>query len=120
MKIYEPPVRSQIPDSLFRWYDKLRAEGHCRMCLRPDAVRPLTRHHLVPQRWFTHQKHDLRWALWRNVSANIIPLCRACHDSVEHEWDSRKMLRRLLTQEEIALAVALRGMDWLDHAYPRS
>lgn len=109
-----------IPESLYRYYDKVRAEGHCRMCLRPAAVRPLTRHHLVPQRWFLRQRHDRRWVAYRNLAANIIPLCRLCHDDVEHDLGARKMLRKMLTQEEIAFAWAVRGPEWLNHRYPRS
>lgn len=111
----------RIPASLFRYYDKVRAEGHCRMCLRPDKVRPLTRHHLVPQSWFMRQTHDKRWRAWRNLAPNIIPLCRPCHDSVER-WDdleARRMLRRMLTQEEIAFAWATRGPEWFSRWYPK-
>lgn len=110
-----------LPESLYRYYDKVRAEGHCRMCQRPHAVRPLTRHHLVPQSWFLRQTHDKRWAARRNLAANIIPLCRPCHDAVERydDLESRRMLRRLLTQEEIAFAWMVRGPQWFNRWYPK-
>lgn len=91
------------------------------MCLRSDRVRPLTRHHLIPQSWFLRQKHDRRWAAWRNIAPNIIPLCRPCHDLIER-WDNgleaRRMLRRSLTQEEIAFALAVRP-EWFNRWYPK-
>jgi hypothetical protein len=108
---------AQIPDGLISWYDKLSAEKHCRACLRPDSVRPLTRHHLVPQAWWL--RRGLTFARYRNVAANIIPLCRPCHDEVESDQEARRMLRRVLTQQEVALAVALLGIGWLDRIYPR-
>lgn len=109
-----------IPESMIRYYDKVRAEGHCRMCLRPHAVRALTRHHLIPQVWFLNHTDDKRWATWRNVAPNIIPLCRPCHDDVER-YDNltpRRMLRRALTQEEIAFALAVRP-KWFNRWYPK-
>lgn len=108
---------AQIPEGLITWYDKLSAEKHCRACLRPDTVRPLTRHHLVPQAWWL--RRGVAYARYRNVAANIIPLCRSCHDEVEQSTEARRMLRRVLTQQEVALAVALRGLAWLDQCYPR-
>lgn len=104
-----------IPSGLVSWYDKLAAEKHCRACLRPDEVRPLTRHHLVPQSWWLRRGGLARY---RNLAANIIPLCRPCHDAVEHDLEARRMLRRSLTQQEVALAIALRGQLWLDWCYP--
>jgi hypothetical protein len=108
---------AQIPQSLITWYDKLAAEKHCRACLREQTVRPLTRHHLVPQSWWL--RRGVEFARFRNISANIIPLCRPCHDEVERDTEARRMLRRVLTQQEIALAIALRGQPWLDAVYPR-
>lgn len=104
--------------SFARFRNKLADEGHCRMCLRSEAVRPLTRHHLVPLRWFHKQRHDARWLRLRNVAANIIPLCRGCHDLVERDREARRMLRRALTQEEIAWAICVRGAAWLNTRYP--
>lgn len=104
--------------SFAHYRNKLGEEGHCRMCLRPAHVRPLTRHHLIPQRWFARQRHDVRWQKLRNCAANIIPLCRACHDEVERDRESRRMLRRSLVQEEIAWIIAVRGTEWLNTRYP--
>lgn len=96
---------------------KLR-EGCCRMCERPWKVRPPTRHHLVPTRWFMSSQ-GAPYRQIRNSNANIIPLCRPCHDLIEkREPFSRRMLRRLLTQQEIAFAVRMRGIGWLNREYP--
>lgn len=109
--------QAQIPVGLIQWYDKLAAEKHCRACLRSQDVRPLTRHHLVPQSWWLRRGSE--FARYRNVAANVIPLCRPCHDEVERDTEARRMLRRALTQQEITLAISLRGITWLDTLYPR-
>lgn len=101
---------------------KMRAEGHCRMCLRPDRVRPLTKHHLVPESWFIKQPFKLR--MIRNAHANVIPLCRPCHDMVDsrdedERLDARRLLRRCLGQSEIAFMIQVRGIDWVNWHYPR-
>lgn len=94
----------------------------CRMCGKPKAVRPLTRHHLVPQSWFRYQDGHVKALM--SATANLIPLCRLCHDLVDNSddlWErveARKMLRRSLTQQEIAFAIQVRGQSWLDIAYP--
>lgn len=94
----------------------------CRMCLRSSRVRPITRHHLVPDAWFRKQPTHLRAI--RNAHANIVPLCRACHDRVDAQdlaerREARRHLRRSLAQQEIAFAIQVRGLDWLDLHYPR-
>lgn len=99
---------------------KVFNEGHCRMCLRHRKIRPLTRHHLVPLEWFNHQKMEVRQI--RNANANIIPLCRPCHDLVDSQLEevrtpARRELRRSLWQPEIAFAIRLRGADWLQETY---
>lgn len=112
----------RVPESLRRKRSagkaKVHGEAHCRMCLRPREIRPLTRHHLVPQQWFMVQAEIVRDL--RNCDACIVPLCRPCHDSVEGKKnrDGRKMLRRVLTQDEIAFCIAVRGKEWFDKAYP--
>jgi hypothetical protein len=108
--------------------EKVRAEGHCRMCLRssaelsdlwerPDAVRIMTRHHLVPQHFINPE-----WKRFRDCNANIVPLCRGCHDLVEMRGDNgrlhRRLLRRVLTQEEIVFILQVRGRKWLEKRYP--
>jgi len=99
----------------------MRAEGHCRMCLRPAFVRPLTRHHLVAESWFLKQPVHLRMV--RNAHANIVPLCRACHDLIDSResdvrYRERKMLRKRLSQSEIAFIIQVRGIKWLNQTYP--
>lgn len=115
---------------------KVQAEGRCRMCGRTWEVRPLigqqltredaqetqeqrlTRHHLVPQSWFRSTRGS-QYRSIRNANANIVPLCRPCHDLIEEpDMISRRMLRRALTQQEIAFVVRYRGKDWLDYHYP--
>lgn len=101
---------------------KIDAEGHCRMCLRPNWIRELTRHHIVPVSWFLRQPLPLR--MIRNAHANIIPLCRPCHDIVDNREEidrvqARRYLRRCLSQQEITFAIQVRGKEWLDEQYPR-
>lgn len=104
--------------------DKTAREGHCRMCQKPrhlcavgDQPATLTRHHLVPLRWFV--RDGARYRAVRNANANIVPLCWPCHKLIEDkDIFARRMLRRVLTQREIAFAVQLRGIQWLDRAYP--
>ena len=99
-------------------WNKLTVEQHCRMCGRHRSVRPLTRHHLVPLRHF-ESAPGRRYRMVRNANANIAPLCRICHDLVEsRDMIARRMLRRLLTQQEIAFIVRVRGKEWLDRRYP--
>lgn len=102
-------------------FDKCEVEAHCRMCQRHMRVRPLTRHHLVPLRWWKHI--DLEWRSVRNCPNNIIPLCRGCHDLIESpdreiRVEARRMLRRSLSQAEIAFAIAARGKEWFEQQYP--
>lgn len=101
---------------------KILSEGHCRMCGRPARVRPLTRHHLVPVSWFLRQPWPLRMV--RNAHANVLPLCRPCHDLVDNREEAerasaRKELRRCLSQAEITFCISVRGKEWLDEHYPR-
>lgn len=101
---------------------KLREEGICRMCLRSHAVRRLTRHHLVPQSMFTWGRFGFPgtagWRLLRDADANIVPLCRQCHDEVELNASMRRFLRRVLTQAEIAFCIQVAGKEWFDRRYP--
>lgn len=95
----------------------------CRMCLRSRKIRMLTRHHLVPESWFLKQPLHIR--LVRNAHANIVPLCRPCHDRVDsrdpvERWESRRYLRRSLSQQEVAFAIQVRGRSWLDAEYPKT
>lgn len=104
-----------------KWTHTKMEHSVCRMCLRDHRVRPLTRHHLVPESWFLRQPLALR--LVRNAHANIIPLCRPCHDLVDSREEreremARKHLRRSLTQQEVAFAIQVRGLPWLGRAYP--
>jgi 5-methylcytosine-specific restriction endonuclease McrA len=95
--------------------------GLCRMCGRHESVRPLTRHHLVPHSWFMRQPLALK--LIRNAHANIVPLCRPCHDRVDsrdlgERLEARRFLRRSLTQQEVTFAIQVRGRSWIDREYP--
>lgn len=89
---------------------KLKAEGRCRLCLRLSSVRRLTRHRLIPGS-----------SGGRYVPVNVVPLCRPCHDLVDHRdrelrRTARKMLRASLWPVEIAAAS---GWYWFDRAYER-
>jgi ferredoxin len=95
---------------------KVTEEGRCRMCERPSSVRPLTRHHVVPLRWF--RAHP-RFGPLRHADPNIVPLCEKCHRDVERLGDhARVELRRLLGSAEVAFVLQLAGADWLDERYP--
>jgi len=97
-------------------FAKVREEGRCRMCLRSSSVRPLSRHHLVPQAWFRARP---KLAPLRHAEANIVPLCDPCHQAVEERGShARKELRRLLGAAEVAFVIQVRGRDWLDLRYP--
>lgn len=101
------------------WTDgaKVDREAHCRMCRRHKTVRPLTRHHVIPQEWWRMQGDEI--AALRNAAANVVGLCRVCHDHVEVEDDTgRRMLRNVLAQDEIAFVIDVIGRDWLDERYP--
>lgn len=100
------------------WTDgaKVEREGHCRMCRRSSRVRQLTRHHMIPQEWWRARGEEI--AALRNAAANIVPLCRVCHDEVEADEKSRRMLRRALTQTEIAFVIDVVGRVWLEEQYP--
>ena len=123
VRIEHRPYRLPSPELASTKETHAKVMGsHCRMCLRPWSVRPMTRHHLIPVSWFLKQPLALR--LIRNAHANVIPLCRPCHDRVEsRDWgeraEARRYLRRSLTQTEIAFAIAVRGVGWLNLEYPR-
>ena len=114
---------------------KLRQEARCRACLRPkgpDSIResqldeqhnvvgsrPLTRHHLIPEKWFKRQLAPTRAV--RSVDANIVPLCRPCHVLVEKDEEARRMLRRVLGSDEVAFMIQLATEDWVNAKYPPS
>lgn len=99
------------------------ANARCRMCLHARYCGPphITRHHLVPDSWFLGQPEVLRAI--RNAHANIIPLCRSCHDDIDLPFPvakerARRKLRSKLLQDEIAFAIQVRGREWLDESYP--
>lgn len=120
MAVSPPPLELRDTRGTSR---KFGGHALCRMCGRDRRVRPLTRHHLVPLAWFdVLDARDTRRAL-RNATANLIPLCRPCHDLVDHRRrdvceESRVMLRRSLGQSEIAFAVSVAGYPWLERNYP--
>lgn len=92
-------------------------EGACRMCRRPAKVRPLTRHHLVPQR-----KRD-RIPNTPGVGGihhpgNVVPLCRPCHDRVETDGLAAAMLRRVMHHDEVRFVRDTMGARWLNRNYP--
>ena len=92
------------------------------MCLRRASVRLLSRLDLVAVAWFLRQ--PLKMRLIRNAHANIVPLCRPCHDLVDNREqpvreEARMHLRRSLSQSEIAFAIQVRGQRWLDREYRR-
>lgn len=115
-------VRAGLNPSLIvqraRGWTKVREECRCRMCLRGAELRTLTRHHVVPLAWFRRQGASI--APLRHCDANIVPLCRPCHDLVENTMEGRRLLRKVLGAAEAGFAVCLRGRDWLDRYYPQA
>jgi hypothetical protein len=104
---------------------KVLGEGRCRLCGNPHehtmVGKRITRHHVVPESWFLGQPVSLR--LIRNAHANIIPLCRDCHDKVDSKHpvvreQARMRLRPLMTQQEVSFVIQVRGRDWLEREYP--
>jgi 5-methylcytosine-specific restriction endonuclease McrA len=100
---------------------KMSAEGRCRKCGDAAHERPLTRHHLVPESWFLGQPIALRQI--RNAHANIVPLCRPCHDQVDSKHPlvrerARRFLRGTFSQQEIAFIISVIGRSWLEENYP--
>lgn len=92
---------------------KFTAEGRCRLCLRPSRVRQLTRHRLVPG--------SMRGTY---VVNNCVPLCRPCHDLVDHRDreirdSARRMLRALLWPVEIGHILSRLSEKTFDARYPR-
>lgn len=123
-----------VDAAFVRWRNagrsKVAEEGRCRMCLRPAAIRQVTRHHVVKQAWWRRHTFLLsgRGSGWRLVpqhvvrdcDAAIVPLCAPCHVAVENEVGARRMLRKVLGAEEAAYAISLRGRSWFDSRYPTS
>lgn len=92
--------------------EKMKVEGQCRLCGRLDrgkGARELSRHRLVPGR------HGGEY-----IVANVIPLCRRCHDDVEAQDPvARRMLRPKLWPMEVAHALKRLGEQWFDLMYPK-
>jgi hypothetical protein len=94
--------------------DKMKAEGQCRLCGRlnkGNGARELSRHRLVPGR------HGGEY-----VVANVIPLCRRCHDDIEAQDPVvRRMLRPKLWPMEVAhvLRRMPQGEQWFELMYPK-
>jgi HNH endonuclease len=92
--------------------DKMKAEGQCRLCGRlnkGNGARELTRHRLVPGRLGGEY-----------VVANVIPLCRRCHDDVEAQDPiARRMLRPKLWPMEVSHAIKRVSEEWLELIYPK-
>lgn len=92
--------------------DKMKAEGQCRLCgrlNRGSGARELTKHRLVPGRFGGEY-----------IVANVIPLCRRCHDDVEAQDPvARRMLRPKLWPLEVAHAIKKLSQEWFDLMYPK-
>lgn len=92
--------------------EKLKAENQCRLCERRHkdiGPRELTRHRLVPGR------HGGEY-----IVANVVPLCRCCHDAVEAQnADARVRLRPKLWPMEVAHVIRRMSEEWYDLAYPK-
>lgn len=121
-----PSRRERLLASPLAFYEcggraKLIREGRCRMCLVPRqrrGERMLTRHHLVPQRWTGWRLFGERRFRIRDADANCIPLCAHCHREVERDDGARRMLRKVLGQDEVAFGIQVAGRTWFDRRYP--
>lgn len=102
----------RIPVQIYSVAEKMKAEGQCRLCWRKDrgsGGRELTKHRLVPGR------HGGEY-----IVANVIPLCRRCHDEVEREDPlSRRMLRPKLWPMEVAHGKKKLGEEIFELMYPK-
>lgn len=111
-------VNPTLSDNSTSGRTKVCSEGCCRLCRSGEN---LTRHHLVPQAWFVQRKLELK--VLRNANANIVPLCRACHEVLDGRepvprLQKRSTLRERLYSNEVAFILQVRGKDWLNHHYP--
>lgn len=79
---------------------KFKSESACRLCHRPFYVRRLTRHRIVPGAYGGTY-----------IPINCVPLCRPCHDLVDHkDITTRRLARRMLRASlwPVEIAHALR------------
>lgn len=98
--------------------DKAARERVCRACRSTRRSTAwwyrIQRHHLVPRA----QGGD-------DVAENLVPICPACHDDLEHAGGAiarkvRVALRARMLDEEVAYIVMRKGEGWLDRRYPRA
>lgn len=103
---------------------KVQQEGRCRLCKTTEAERRRDRTETRPSRYKLTKHHLVPVSLGgTNAIANIVPLCRACHDLIDKMplWKripKRAELRLLLHPDEIAHVVSRLGRDWFDWHYP--
>jgi len=115
-------VSRSLAENRMSGREKVVQERACRVCA---SRKDMTRHHLVPLSWFFSEK-GAHLRKIRNVNANIVPLCEACHRLVDGIRDpvlrlkKRAALRERLGSNEIAFIIQVRGRQWLDHHYPRN
>lgn len=104
--------KKQQPIQINSVADKMKAEAQCRLCSRLNrgsGARELTKHRLVPGR------HGGEY-----IVANVIPLCRRCHDDVEAQDPvTRRMLRPKLWPMEVAHVLKRLGDQWFELMYPK-
>lgn len=89
-----------------RWAEiRERKLGPCRVCEGEFGVQL---HHLVP-----------RAQLGADTEANLVPLCRVCHDKVtRRDREACAVLRRSLTDQEYAYACERLGESVFERYYP--
>ena len=89
-----------------RWAEiRERKDGPCRVC---GGLVGIQFHHLVP-----------RAQLGADTEANLVPLCRVCHDAVtRRDREACAALRRSLTDSEYAYANERLGEDLFERYYP--
>ena len=102
----------QQPIQINNVMEKIRVEAQCRLCgrfNRGSGARELTKHRLVPGRFGGEY-----------IVANVIPLCRRCHDDVEaQDAVARRMLRPKLWPLEVSHAIKKISEEWYEYMYPK-
>lgn len=104
---FKPPPR--IIEDQLGWEQLRRAKlAACRVC--GDSWLPQL-HHLVPV-GRTNDGDD--------VPANLVPLCRECHQEFhDAKAGVAEAIRATLTEAELEYVTAKKSVDWLERRYPR-
>ena len=85
------------------------ARSACPCCGRRQ---PLTLHHLIPKK--LHRRPHFRKRYSRDVLANGVMICRACHDGIHRLYNEMQLGKRLNTLAALLADEPLRRhFDWV-------